>query len=58
MDGTRAYSVRQELGRQLWREHPVEADLVVPVPDSGIAHALGFAEAAGIPYREGLIKNR
>ena len=58
MDGTLAYSVRQELGRQLWREHPVEADLVVPVPDSGIAHALGFAEAAGIPYREGLIKNR
>tara|TARA_B100000029_G_scaffold13143_1_gene13716 strand:+ start:213 stop:1616 length:1404 start_codon:yes stop_codon:yes gene_type:complete len=58
IDGILTYSVRQEIGRRIWKESPVEADIVVPVPDSGIACALGFSEASRIPYREGLIKNR
>ena len=58
MDGVLAYSVRHRLGRQLWKEHPVEADVVIAVPDSGTAFALGYSEASDIPYREGFIKNR
>jgi amidophosphoribosyltransferase len=50
--------VRQSLGRELAREHPVEADLVMPVPDSATPAAIGFALEADIPYGEGLIKNR
>ena len=49
--------VRVELGRQLARETPVEADLVTPVPDSGVPAALGYAEQAGIPYQLALIRN-
>ena len=56
--GHLVHSVRQRLGRELAGEAPVEADLVVPVPDSGTPHAVGYAQAAGIPYTEGLIKNR
>lgn len=56
--GKLVHSTRQNLGRELAREAPVEADLVVPVPDSGTPHAVGFAQEAGIPYTEGLIKNR
>jgi amidophosphoribosyltransferase len=52
------HSTRQRLGRELAREAPVQADIVVPVPDSGTPHAVGFAQEAGIPYTEGLIKNR
>lgn len=52
------YSVREALGRELAREHPVEADLVVPVPDSSIPAALGYAAASGIPYGHAIIKNR
>src|SRR5215471_9475056 len=48
---------REMLGRLLAREHPVEADVVVPVPDSGVAAAIGYAAEAGIPYRQGLIRN-
>jgi len=48
---------REMLGRLLWREHPVEANLVVPVPDSGVAAAMGFSEESGIPVRFGLIRN-
>jgi amidophosphoribosyltransferase len=48
---------REMLGRLLWREHPVEADLVVPVPDSGVAAAIGFSEESGISVRFGLIRN-
>jgi amidophosphoribosyltransferase len=55
--GRNVYAVRKELGRQLAREHPVDADMVIPVPDSGIAAALGFAEEAGIPFDTGLIRN-
>ena len=50
--------MRQALGRQLAREAPVEADVVVAVPDSGTPHAIGFALQSGIPFSEGLIKNR
>ena len=48
---------REVLGRLLAREHPADADLVVAVPDSGVAAALGYASESGIPYREGLIRN-
>ena len=58
LDGQLAYNTRWELGRRLWDESPIEADVVVPLPDSGTAFALGYAEASGLPYREGLIKNR
>jgi len=49
---------RQKMGRRLAREYPVQADIVVPVPDSGISAAIGYAAQSGIPYEEGLIKNR
>ncbi len=58
MDGFNVTGVRREMGRQLAREYPVEADLVIPVPDSGTAAARGFAEESGIPFEEGLMKNR
>ena len=58
IDGVLTYSVRQRIGHKLWEEAPLEADIIVPVPDSGIACALGFSEASNIVYREGLIKNR
>ena len=45
------------MGRQLAREFPVEADLVVPVPDSGVTAAIGYAAESGIPYRQALIRN-
>ncbi|HZZ16976.1 MAG TPA: amidophosphoribosyltransferase, partial [Candidatus Sulfotelmatobacter sp.] len=48
---------REELGRQLAREAPVEADLIVPVPDSGVTAAVGYAAESGIPFRFGLIRN-
>jgi amidophosphoribosyltransferase len=58
LDGRYVYNVREALGRELALEHPVEADLVVPVPDSSIPAALGYAEAAGIPFGQSIIKNR
>jgi len=48
---------REELGRQLAREAPAEADIVVPVPDSGVTAAMGYAAECGIPFRFGLIRN-
>lgn len=57
IDGLNVHQVRKELGRQLAKEFSGEADVVVPVPDTGISTALGFSEAAGIPYDIGLIKN-
>lgn len=50
--------VRQRLGRELAREHPAAADIIVAVPDSAIPAAIGYAQESGIPYSEGLIKNR
>jgi amidophosphoribosyltransferase len=58
LDGQLIHEVRQELGRQLAREHPVEADMVMAVPDSATAAAIGYAQEAGIAFSEGLIKNR
>jgi amidophosphoribosyltransferase len=58
VDGQLIHEVRQELGRQLAREHPVDADLVMGVPDSATPAAIGYALESKIPYSEGLIKNR
>ncbi|MBI4337492.1 MAG: amidophosphoribosyltransferase [Chloroflexi bacterium] len=58
LDGTLVYQARREMGRQLAREHPVAADIVIGVPDSSIPAANGYAEESGIPYTEGLVKNR
>lgn len=58
LNGRYVYTVREALGRELAREHPVDADLVIPVPDSSIPAALGYAAASGIPYGEAIIKNR
>ncbi|MGH7287597.1 MAG: amidophosphoribosyltransferase [Myxococcota bacterium] len=57
LQGGNVYSFRKELGRLLAREHPTEADLVVPLLDSGSAAALGYAEEAGIPYETAIIRN-
>ena len=58
LDGQLVYSVRQAMGAQLAREHPVDADLVIGIPDSSTAAAVGYAQESGIPYSDGLIKNR
>lgn len=58
MDGFNVNQVRRAMGRQLAREYQVEADIVIPVPDSGTAAARGFAEESGIPFEEGIMKNR
>ena len=58
MEGRNLYEVRRKMGEQLALEHPVETDLVMPVPDTGAPAAAGYAEASGIPYREGLVRNR
>ena len=58
IDGYYVNKVRREMGHQLAKEYPVEADIVIPVPDSGTAAARGYAEASGIPFEEGLMKNR
>jgi amidophosphoribosyltransferase len=52
------YGARKEMGMHLAEESPVEADMVIGVPDSGVPAAIGFAEQSGIPFGEGLIKNR
>ena len=58
LDTEEVHAARVRMGEALAREAPVVADLVMPVPDSGTPAALGFARASGIPYHEGLIKNR
>ena len=55
--GRNVYQIRTGLGRQLAKEHPVEADIVVPVPDSGVPAAIGYSEESGIPFQMGLIRN-
>ncbi len=52
------YMARYEMGRELAREHPVDADVVMAVPDSAVAGGIGYAAESGLPYIEGLIKNR
>jgi len=55
--GRNVHTVRKAFGRQLAREYPVSADIVIPVPDSGVSAALGYSEEAAIPYEMGLIRN-
>lgn len=58
LGGELLYEVRQRMGALVAREHPVDADIVIGVPDSGMAQAIGYARESGIAYAEGLIKNR
>ncbi len=58
MEGRNLYEARRHMGMQLAAEHPVDADLVMPVPDTGGPAAAGYSEASGVPYREGLVRNR
>lgn len=58
IDGINVYSSRVAAGKQLFKESPVEADIVIGVPDSGIQAAMGYAKASGIPYDTGFIKNK
>ena len=57
VNGRNVYTVRKRMGAELAAEAPVEADVVVPVPDSGVPAALGFAQASGLPYELGIIRN-
>jgi len=56
--GKLLHNARNKMGRILAKEHPADADLVVPVPDSGTSAAVGYAQSSGIPFGEGMIKNR
>ena len=58
LQGERVYPVRMRMGAQLAREHPAEGDVVIGIPDSATAAAVGYAQESGIPYVEGLVKNR
>lgn len=58
IEGSSVHLARLRAGKYLWREHPVDADIVIGVPDSGLDAALGFAQESGIPYGIGFIKNR
>jgi amidophosphoribosyltransferase len=57
LEGVNVYQARYQIGVELAKESPVEADIVVPVPDSGVPPAMGYAEASGIPFQMGLIRN-
>lgn len=57
LDGQSVHATRVAVGQRLAREHPVEADLVIPVPESGTPGAVGYAQASGIPFAQGLVKN-
>ncbi|RJF83891.1 amidophosphoribosyltransferase [Azospirillum cavernae] len=57
MEGTSVYQARQRIGRELAREAGVPADVIVPVPDSGVPAALGYAQEAGVPFDLGIIRN-
>jgi len=56
--GKETYSMRLEMGRQLARESGVSADIIIPVPDSGLPAGIGYADESGLPYHEALVKNR
>ena len=58
MDGRLMHTVREEMGAQLAREHPVDADLVIGIPDSSTSAAVGYARESGIPFANGLVRNR
>ncbi len=55
--GKNVYKLRKAMGRELAKEYPVDADMVIPVPDSGVAAAIGYAEQSGIPFELGIIRN-
>lgn len=55
--GANVYDVRKKLGERLALEHPVDADVVIPVPDSGVPAAIGFARASGIPFEMAIVRN-
>jgi amidophosphoribosyltransferase len=57
MEGTSVYAARKRIGAQLAKEAPAYADMVVPVPDSGVPAAMGFSEASGVPFELGIIRN-
>lgn len=57
LDGASVYSVRKGIGAELARENPVDADFVVPVPDSGVPAAIGYAQESGIPFELGIIRS-
>jgi amidophosphoribosyltransferase len=57
IDGRSVYRARERMGRRLAVEHPVAADVVIPVPDSGVAAAIGYARESGIPYDQGLMRS-
>jgi len=57
IDGRNVYEVRKEMGRNLAREFPVDVDVIVPVPDSGVPAALGYSQETGIPFELGIIRN-
>jgi amidophosphoribosyltransferase len=57
LDGIGVYEARKNLGRALAKEHPVEADLVIPVPDSGVPATIGYSEASGLPFEMGLVRS-
>jgi amidophosphoribosyltransferase len=58
INGRLLYLARQEMGRELAREHPVEVDVVIAVPDSATPAGIGYAQEAGLPFSEGLMKSR
>jgi amidophosphoribosyltransferase len=58
LDNREVYLARERMGRALAREHPVDADVVIAVPDASVPAAIGYARESGIPFHEGLIKNR
>ena len=57
IDGISVYEARKEAGRMLAKQHPVEADMVIGVPESGIDAAIGYSEESGIPFQKGIVKN-
>ncbi|MBE0491621.1 MAG: amidophosphoribosyltransferase [Sulfurospirillum sp.] len=57
IEGKSVYAARQRMGRALARESQIEADLVIPVPDSGVSAALGYAQESGIPFEMGIVRN-
>ncbi|MBP5855909.1 amidophosphoribosyltransferase [Marivibrio halodurans] len=57
VEGHSVYAARTAIGRELAAEHPIEADVIVPIPDSGVPSAIGYAEASGIPFQYGIIRN-
>jgi amidophosphoribosyltransferase len=58
IDGSEVYEVRKRIGMKLAKEHPADVDVIMPIPDSGRAHAIGFSIESHLPYEEGFMKNR